>query len=585
MPRQIREQNTDFESDTTQLQLPRGTTAQRPSSAPAGALRYNTTLGSMEQWTGANWDPIYAAPSISNVTSSTTGLNEDDNATITVTGSGFNSVDAVKFLNNSGGATLYSAGTVTINSDTQLTADYDASYFTAGQTIDIQVSSSVSGKSATATAEFTISADPVWSTSSGSLGTVADGSRSGYSVTVTATGGTVTYALQSGSFPSGASLNTSTGVISGNLAAVASSTTSTFTIRATSDGDTTRQTDRQFTITVSPPSVTFSPNGGSLGTLLNFNRNANQLTQVTASITSGTVDSFAVTAGSLPSGVSMASNGTFSGTAASVGSDTTYNFTVTATCTVTSAGDFTATKAYSCVVGAPVTAVFNASGTFTVPSGLTSVDVLVVAGGGNGGSAGGGIQYEKGGGGGAGGLIYRPGYPITPGSPISVSVGDGTGPRTHSPWGTGSRGSDSNFSGLNAQGGGGGGSTSGGSGGGSRGNGPGGFGGNQPGLPGDSGTYGFGNPGGNNSGHQSGGGGGSGGGGSTPNGGGSRSYSISGSSVAYAGGGGGYGGNGGGGGAGNYNGQNATSNRGSGGANGHETPSGGGGKGIVIVSY
>jgi hypothetical protein len=92
--------------------------------------------------------------------------------------------------------------------------------------------------------------------------------------------------------------------------------------------------------------------------------------------------------------------------------------------------------------------VFTSSGTFTVPVGLTSVDVLVIAGGGSGGAAGGGIQHEKGGGGGAGGFIYRPAFPISPGTPISVTIGDGGSPQSHSPWGLGSPGSNSSFSNL-----------------------------------------------------------------------------------------------------------------------------------------
>ena len=50
---------------------------------------------------------------------------------------------------------------------------------------------------------------------------------------------------------------------------------------------------------------------------------------------------------------------------------------------------------------------------------LSTVEVLVVAGGG------GGASGHAGGGGGAGGLIYSSSHPITPGSAITVTVGDG----------------------------------------------------------------------------------------------------------------------------------------------------------------
>ena len=71
-------------------------------------------------------------------------------------------------------------------------------------------------------------------------------------MTVAATDGSETvdtFAIVSGSLPSGLSLNTSTGVISGTAAAVGSDTTSNFTIRATDDEGQTA--DRAFTLTSS----------------------------------------------------------------------------------------------------------------------------------------------------------------------------------------------------------------------------------------------------------------------------------------------------------------------------------------------
>jgi len=588
MPRKIREQNTGFTSDTTSLKIPRGTTAERPASGTSGALRFNTTIGALEQWTGVAWDSIYPTPQIFTVTSSTGGLNEDDNSTVTITGASLSSVDTVVYKNHSNGSTIATAGSVTIVSDTEINFPYDhTAGFTAGQQISISVESSLSGKSAIAAAVFTISADPVWQTSSGLLTTVTDGNRTGFSTTVLATAPdsvAVQYELSQGSLPAGASLSIG-GTISGNLTVVGSSTTSSFHIMAVAQtvDSSVRRTERQFSITVSPPTITFTPSSGTLGTLANFNRSATGLTSVSASVTSGSVTSYAITTGSAPTGLTFNSNGTWSGTANAETSNTTYNFTVTATAT----GDYgtiTSATTYSITVQRPAATTFTSSGTFTVPVGLTSVDVLVIAGGGSGGAAGGGIQHEKGGGGGAGGFIYRPAFPISPGTPISVTIGDGGSPQSHSPWGLGSPGANSSFSNLTAIGGGGGQQT-GGSGGGARGNGGGGGGGNQPGQGGDSGTYGFGNPGGSNSGHQSGGGGGAGASGSTPNPGTGRSSTITGSPVFYSGGGGGYGGSGGQGGGGNYNGQAGGSNTGGGGSGGHETPSGPGGKGVVIVAY
>ena len=61
---------------------------------------------------------------------------------------------------------------------------------------------------------------------------------------------------------------------------------------------------------------------------------------------------------------------------------------------------------------------FTASDTFTVPSGVTSLEVLAVAGGGGGG-------YGAGGGGGAGGIVYHSAYAVMPTDSIAVTVGVG----------------------------------------------------------------------------------------------------------------------------------------------------------------
>jgi len=42
-------------NDTGFLRLPIGTTAQRPVSPAAGMVRFNTTLGYAEVYTGAQW--------------------------------------------------------------------------------------------------------------------------------------------------------------------------------------------------------------------------------------------------------------------------------------------------------------------------------------------------------------------------------------------------------------------------------------------------------------------------------------------------------------------------------------------------
>jgi hypothetical protein len=96
--------------------------------------------------------------------------------------------------------------------------------------------------------------------------------------------------------------------------------------------------------------------------------------------------------------------------------------------------------------------VFTANGTFTVPAGVSSVKVLVVAGGGGGGSFG---SFSNGaGGGGGGGFIYDSAYGVTAGQSISITIGSG-GAAGNS--GAGGNGGNSVFGTLTAIGGGGGG--------------------------------------------------------------------------------------------------------------------------------
>ena len=346
------------------------------------------------------------------------------------------------------------------------------------------------------------------------------------------------------------------------------------------------------------------------------------------SITTGATDdegeslTYSVTTGSLPSGLSIASStGTITGSTSAVGSDTTVTFTLSVT-----DGTNTTTRQYSIIQKAPTITSYTStgSGTFSVPTGLTTVNVLVVAAGGGGGG-------DNAGGGGAGGLIYRPAFPVTPGGSISYSVGSGGGGvpgLNHNSQANGGTGQDSTFGGLTAKGGGGGASAEnphpqqgnpGGSGGGGGGEIVGSSGGTatQPTQPGDSGSYGFGNSGGGSgpAGQAGGGGGGAAQSGSTSTGvlgaagGNGKQYDISGSQTYYAGGGGGgnqnsesttypSGGQGGGGrgGAGLPSGSSAgnadpgVANRGGGGGGGGNTGpvvgnGGSGGSGIVIVSY
>jgi hypothetical protein len=248
------------------------------------------------------------------------------------------------------------------------------------------------------------------------------------------------------------------------------------------------------------------------------------------------------------------------------------------------------------------------SATWTCPSGITGIKLLVVAGGG-----GAGRSTWAPGGGGAGGLAYISNYTVTEGTTYNLSVGAGGAGSTTGD-GTGDLGTDSVFDSsdseetITAKGGGGGGTyvnppTSGGSGGGGGANSSGDNGGASSNQAADFGSYtsvGFGNSGGNGSTESLGGGGQGGGAGGTPAG---KDYSSVfgtgyGESGWFSGGGGGgsmsesggsgpsSGGQGGGGDGTTGTGGNATVNTGGGGGGGKENAGGGsGGSGVILIKY
>jgi hypothetical protein len=476
---------------------------------------YDASSGTLKKISQIN---LLNSPTVSSVSpTSVTSGDGTGNYTFTIIGSSFTGASA-SLVNTSG--TTVNFDTVTIDSDTQITGVIAKSSLPgSGEPYDIKVIGSNNIASVLAD-QINIDQSPTYNTASGSIGTVADANRGSTTLTVEAfdpeSAGNVTYEIQSGSLPAGASI------------------------------------------------ATVHENGVSKANISGFS---------------------------------------------AVGSDTTSNFVLRAVDTASN----TSSRSFSITVEQPLVQTFTSSGTYSVPSGVSAVDVLLVAGGGGGGN-------QHGSGGGAGGLIFMPGYPVTPGGTVSVTVG--TGGNGGGSGGTpGQTGSNSVFGTLTAEGGGKGAGdprnacTAGGQGGSGGGGSPVGQ-GTQPTQPNNNGAYGFGNNGGGLSSPSPGTGGGGGGGAGAAGGGGTapggiggpggagRAYTIADNStpVFYAGGGGGAshsgqgctagtGGQGGGGDGGGYAvspaGVTGTANRGGGGGGSGSGPvsAGQGGKGVVIVRW
>ncbi|NYI20205.1 outer membrane autotransporter protein [Xanthomonas arboricola] len=162
-----------------------------------------------------------------------------------------------------------------------------------------------------------------------------------YSAAITPASGGIapyTYTLAAGVLPAGITVNSATGALSGTPTAPG---TYNFTLTATdSTSGTPSQGSRSYALTIAAPQIVVAPTtvpGATRGTAYSQ----------ALSASGGTAPyTYAIASGVLPAGLTLASNGTLSGTATVEG---TFNFTVQAT----DANSFTGTQAYALTVAGP----------------------------------------------------------------------------------------------------------------------------------------------------------------------------------------------------------------------------------------
>ena len=236
--------NKVIDGNSNTINVKRGTTAQRPNSATAGDQYYDTTLNALYNYTSSGWvkvsqDPAPAIISISPTVAPVTGTS------ITINGSGFKSGALVKFIGNNG--TEYSATSVTVTSIAVMTA-ITPQLSVANEPYSVKVTN-VDNQYGIANAVLDAGGTPSWVTASGNIKTLKENTAlSATSVSATDPDGTAII-YSSSNLPAWASLNSSTGAITGTTPTVSSSTTYSFDITA-SDG--TNTSSRAFNIVVQP---------------------------------------------------------------------------------------------------------------------------------------------------------------------------------------------------------------------------------------------------------------------------------------------------------------------------------------------
>jgi hypothetical protein len=241
-------------TSTGYFDLPAGTTEERPTPE-GGMLRYNTSLSLAEYYDGTVWKAIDAPPVVTSVSPSTVLTG---GATLTISGSNFQSGCSVKFVGTDG--SQFISPSVTVNSSSNLTVTTPTTPLQADiDPYSIHVTNP-SGLTGIGDSLIDAGSSPTWSTGA-TLTTVIGGSTISEQLSATDPDGqTVSYS--SSDAPSGTSVS-SNGLFSGTADPVAADTNKTFTVSAT-DGVNT--TNRTFSILYAKPSILVNGSGQFINT-------------------------------------------------------------------------------------------------------------------------------------------------------------------------------------------------------------------------------------------------------------------------------------------------------------------------------
>ncbi len=213
--------------------IPFGNNANRPTGS-TGQPYFNGEEKRLELYTATGWQNIVSeTPGVVSVSGNY--LESVGSATLEITGTNFTTGAIASVIGTNGVEVI--ANSTTVNSIVSISAVFSG-LSAANEPYDLKITNT-SNLFGLLPDSLYINQTPTWATASGSLGTFSE--LASMTVPISAIDSEnlpLTYTIVSGSLPSGVNLNSSTGIISGTPAAVASPTTYSFSVTAT-DGSNT----------------------------------------------------------------------------------------------------------------------------------------------------------------------------------------------------------------------------------------------------------------------------------------------------------------------------------------------------------
>jgi hypothetical protein len=227
--------------------IPFGDTAGRPANATTGQLYSNGEVARLELYTENGWQNIVQeTPSVISISGSY--LQSNSSNTITITGTNY-VTGALAYAVGTNDIE-YQAASTTVTTGQEITASFsNLSPLYEPYGIKVVNPSNLYGY---LPAALYVNDSPIWSTASGSLGSITGAGSVSLSLSSSdPESQTLTYSVTSGSLPPGLSLNTSTGAITGTVEETLTTTVYSFTISA-SDGNNTIPRAFSYTLAAVP---------------------------------------------------------------------------------------------------------------------------------------------------------------------------------------------------------------------------------------------------------------------------------------------------------------------------------------------